>query len=87
MKYKDALVAGEAKIEADLVPFKVTQAQKSIEIEISKMEETIAGQELKLARAMSAHPLNLADIISASNGITIAKKNLETAKKIHADLF
>jgi predicted S18 family serine protease len=87
MKYKDALVAGEAKIEADLVPFKVTQAQKQCEIEVSKMEESIAGLELKLARAASAHPLNLTEIVNATNTIMVAKKNLETAKKVIADLF
>lgn len=87
MKYKEALSVGEAKIEADLIPFKVTQAQKTCEIEISKMEENIAGLELTAARAQSAHPLNLADLVSASNKIAVARKNLETAKKIVSDLF
>jgi len=87
MKYADALKAGEAKIEADLIPFKVTQAQKQFEIEVSKMEENIAGLELTLARSASTFPPNLMGIVNATNTLAIAKKNLETAKTITKELF
>ena len=87
MKLVDILKAGEGKIEEALIPQKVEQAKKQVELELANTDVQIAQLALNLERAKSKYPINLAAIVEATNALEQGKKNRETVKTVAAELF
>lgn len=87
MKYSEALVAGEAKLEAALVPHKVKQTQKSAEIEVSKLEESLATHQVTLARAEAAFPFSITAVLNAEDQIALCERKIKQAQAVLVRLF
>lgn len=87
MTYAEILAAGEAKVEATMIPFKVTQAQKQCELEICRTEEVIANLTLQAEKAKSKHPINLSAVVQSKMDLDSAKASLAIAKEAVAELF
>lgn len=87
MKYAEALVADKKAIDAAMIPHKVKQTQKSAEIEVSKLEESLAGHQMTLASAESAFPFSLNAVLAAEDQISLCERKIKQAQEVLKRLF
>lgn len=85
--YKDLLNKGKEVIDAIELPFKIKKEEKNLEMEILKVEQQIAKDELTVQEEKSRFPINWTKVIDAIDDLNINKRKLQTLLSLEEELF
>ncbi len=85
--YKKLLVMGKEALDATLAPVRARAAQKQAELEVCKLEETIATLENQVHEACSKKDLNFSNIIDKMDELALAERRKTQLEKITKELF
>lgn len=79
------LVDGTA--DKAMIPSRTNSAKKKCELEVAKLEEEVASQQLKLNEACLQKELNFEDICNRCDAIDLKTRRLEQMNDILTQLF
>jgi hypothetical protein len=87
MKYKDILQMAKEKIQESLAPIRAREMRKQAELEVCKLEGTIAGNEQKIQKLASEYPINFSSLIDALDECELTKRRKEQFENIIKEMF
>lgn len=87
MPYKKLLKLTKEKIDDALAPIRANQAKKQCELEIAKMEETIATAESDIHEICAKHPLDITKLIKQQDELALMERKKKQLEKIIEQLF
>lgn len=85
--YKQILKFSKEKIQDTLAPIRAKQAHKRAELEISKLEENIANQEMKIQEICTEQPLDFTKLMDAQDKLALEERRKKQLEKIINELF
>jgi hypothetical protein len=85
--YKELISKGKDVIAAIELPFKVKEQQKNLEMEILKIEQQIAKDELTIQEQKSKHPVDWKKLIDSIDDLDLNKKRLSQLNNLEKELF
>jgi len=85
--YIEILKMASEKIDETLAPCRARKARKQAELEIAKLDESIATQESKIFEMCSEKDLNFDKIISAQDDLALKERRKKQLNKIISELF
>lgn len=68
-------------------PFKVRKEQKNLEMEIIKLEQQLAKDELTLTEQKSANPIEWSTLIDAIDSKELNERKLKQLQNLEQELF
>lgn len=87
MKYRDVLTSAKEKIKEMMAPLRANEMKKKAELEIAKLEGTIAEKEQKVQELASAYPINFDTMIEALDDLELTKRRKTQFEKIIEEMF
>ncbi len=87
MKYKDVLSLAKEKINEAKAPFRAREMSKKAELEVCKLESTIADREQKINELSSEYPINFDKLIDAIDELDLTKRRKEQFESIITQMF
>lgn len=87
MKYKDVLALCKEKINEAKAPFRAREMSKKAELEVCKLESTIADREQKVHELSSEYPINFDSLIDALDELELTRRRKEQFEEIIAQMF
>lgn len=87
LKYKDILVLAKEKVTEALAPLRAREMRKKAELEVCKIENTIATHEQKIQEYASEYPINFDKLIDAIDELELVKRRKEQFEKIINEMF
>jgi hypothetical protein len=87
LKYKDVLAMAKEKINEAKAPFRAKEMSKKAELEVCKLESTIADREQKINELSSEYPINFDRLIDALDELELTRRRKEQFEKIIAEMF
>ncbi len=87
MKYKDVLVLAKDKINEAKAPFRAREMSKKAELEVCKLESTIADREQKIHELSSEYPINFDKLIDALDDLELTRRRKEQFEEIINEMF
>lgn len=87
MKYKDVLTSAKEKIKEMMAPLRANEMKKKAELEIAKLEGTIAEKEQKVQEFASAYPIDFDRMIDALDDLELTKRRKDQFGKIIEEMF
>lgn len=87
MKYKDVLALAKEKIAEAKAPFRAREMSKKAELEVCKLESTIADREQKINELSSEYPINFDKLIDAIDDLDLTKRRKEQFENIITQMF
>lgn len=87
MKYQDVLVLCKDKIKEKLAPLRVRQMRKEAELEVCKLESTIAEKEQAIQELTSEYPINFHRVIDAIDDLELTKMRRDSFNNVINELF
>ena len=85
--YKQLLELGKEAIADIERPFKVRKEQKNLEMEIIKLEQQLAKDDLTLTEQKSANPIDWNKLIDAIDSKELNERKLKQLKNLEQELF
>ena len=85
--YKEILKMAKEKIDETLAPVRANRAKKQAELEIAKMEESMASQEAKVFELCSAKDIDFNAIIRAQDEYSLMERRKNQFQKIINEMF
>ena len=85
--YKDLLAKTKEAIADIERPFKVRKEQKNLEMEIIKLEQQLAKDDLTLTEQKSANPIEWNKLIDAIDSKELNERKLKQLQNLEAELF
>lgn len=87
MKYKDVLALAKEKINEAKAPFRAREMSKKAELEVCKLESTIADREQKIHELSSEYPIDFDKLIGALDDLELTKRRKEQFEQIITEMF
>jgi hypothetical protein len=87
MKYKDILALAKEKITETFAPLRAREMKKKAELEMCKIDSTIAEKEQKIQEYASEYPINFDKLIDEIDELELVKRRKDQLKKIIAEMF
>ncbi|MEE9354216.1 MAG: hypothetical protein V3U75_01365 [Methylococcaceae bacterium] len=85
--YKEILKMGKEKVNETLAPARANRARKQAELEIAKMEESIASQEAKIMELCAVKELDFDAIIEAQDKYALTERKIKQFQTIIEEMF
>lgn len=87
VSYRKALQMGKEKLAETLIPIRVRRARKRAELEMCKLEESIATAEAKIQDACCAEDPDFEKIINLQDDLALLERKQEQYQKILREMF
>lgn len=87
MKYREVLALAKEKINEAKAPFRAREMSKKAELEVCKLESTIADREQKIHELSSEYPINFDKLIDALDELELTKRRKEQFEQIINEMF
>lgn len=87
IKYKDILVLAKEKITEAMAPLRAREMRKKAELEMCKLESTIAEMEQKIQEHASKYPINFDNLIDSMDELELTLRRQEQFGKIIDEMF
>jgi hypothetical protein len=87
ISYKETLKLGKEKLKETLVPLRVNRAKKQAELEMCKLEESIAVKESLLQEECCMEEVNFPKIIEMQDSLGLLERKRDQYQKILAEMF
>ncbi len=87
MKYKDVLALAKEKINEAKAPFRAREMSKRAELEVCKLESTIADREQRINELSSEYPLDFDSLIDALDELELTKRRKEQFEQVISEMF
>ncbi len=87
MKYKDVLALAKEKINEAKAPFRAREMSKKAELEVCKLESTIADREQKIHELSSEYPINFDKLIDAIDDLDLTQRRKDQFERIIDEMF
>ncbi len=85
--YKELLKMGQEKLDETLAPARSHRAKKQAELEIAKMDESMASQEAKIHELCAEKELSFEKIINAQNEYALMERKRNQFQAIIDQMF
>ena len=85
--YKEILAMAKEKVDETLAPVRANRAKKQAELEIAKMEESIASQEATILELCASKEIDFNKIIEAQDKYALTERKINQFKKIIEEMF
>ena len=85
--YKDVLKMGEDAIKATLAPVKAKRAKKQAELEMCKLDETIATKEAEINEQCCQEDVDFSELIDMQDSLALAERRKKQYQKILDEMF
>ena len=86
-KYKDIMALAKDKVQEFMAPLRANEMKKKGELEICKIDGSIAEQEQKIQELCAEYPVNYDRIIDAIDELDLMNRRKEQFAKIIDELF
>lgn len=87
IKYAEVLKFAKDKVKEVMAPLRAHEMKKRAELEISKLECTIAEKEEKIQEVSSQYPIDFDQLIEALDDLDLTKRRLTQFQNIIEELF
>jgi hypothetical protein len=87
LKYKDVLVLAKEKVKEAMAPLRAREMRKKAELEVCKLESSIAEKEQKVQEYASEYPINFDKLIDALDELELTKRRKEQFDQIITEMF
>lgn len=87
LKYKDVLVLAKEKVKEAMAPLRAREMRKKAELEVCKLESSIAEKEQKVQQYASEYPVNFDKLIDALDELELTKRRKEQFDQIITEMF
>lgn len=87
LKYRDVLTLCKEKVKEAMAPLRAREMRKKAELEICKLESTIAEKEQKIQEYASQYPIDFDKLIDAIDELELTKRRKEQFEKIVEEMF
>lgn len=87
LKYRDVLTLCKEKVKEAMAPLRAREMRKKAELEICKLESTIAEKEQKIQEHASQYPIDFDKLIDAIDELELTKRRKEQFEKIIEEMF
>lgn len=87
MKYKDVLALAKEKINEAKAPFRAREMSKKAELEVCKLESTIADREQRIHELSSEYPINFDALIDALDELELTRRRKDQFQQIITEMF
>lgn len=87
IKYKELLVFAKDKVKEVMAPLRAREMRMKAELEIAKLESTIAEKEQKIQEYASEYPINFDKLIDALDDLALTDRRKEQFSKIVNEMF
>ena len=87
LSYSEALKMGKEKLQECLIPVKVNKARKQAELEMCKIDESIATKQAKLHDVCGSEEVDFKKIISLQNDIALEERTRTQYEQILKEMF
>ena len=85
--YKEYLAMAKEKVDESLAPARANRAKKQAELEIAKMEESLATQEATIMELCSSKEIDFNKIIEAQDKYALTERRIAQFEKIIKEMF
>lgn len=85
--YVIAIAASEDQTTKDLAPTRAVEVQKTIELQIAKLDSEIVGMENGIATVSRAYPLNVVGLQANLNALALKQREKQQLTDVLAQLF
>ena len=85
--YKEILAMAKEEVDETLAPARANRAKKQAELEIAKMEESIASQEAKILELCASKELDFNKIIEAQDKYALTERKIKQFTQIIKEMF
>lgn len=86
-KYKDLIAMAKDKITETMAPLRATEMKAKAELEIAKIESSIAEKEQKINELSAQYPINFDAMIDAIDDLDLVKRRKTQFQKIIDEMF
>jgi hypothetical protein len=87
MKYKDVLALAKEKIAEAKAPLRAKEMKKKAELEVCKLESTIADREHKIHEYASQYPIDFDKLLDAIDELELTQRRKEQFERIINEMF
>lgn len=87
LKYKDVLILCKEKVKEAMAPLRAREMRKKGELEVCKIDSSIAEKEQKVQEYASEYPINFDKLIDALDDLELIKRRKEQFEKIIYEMF
>lgn len=87
MKYKDVLVLAKEKIQEAMAPLRAREMRKKGELEICKLDSTIAEKQQKIQECASRYPIDFHQLLDSLDDLELTQRRKEQFEKVLAEMF
>lgn len=85
--YKEVLKMGEDAVKQALVPVRAARAKKQAELEMCKLDESIATLEAEIHELCCSDEVNFAHIIQVQDQLALTERKKTQYQKILDEMF
>lgn len=85
--YKKLLAMTKEAVDATLAPIRAKSARKQAELEMAKLEETIATLETEVTQLASVREVNFGRMIDKLDDLALAERKRGQFQKILEEMF
>lgn len=87
IKYKELLALAKEKVNEALAPLRAHEMKKKAELEMAKLEGTIAEKEQAIQQIASTYPIDFDALINAMDRLDVNKRRLKQFDEIIKEMF
>lgn len=87
MKYQDVLTLCKDKIKEVMAPLRAREMKKKAELEMCKLDSSIAEREQLVQECASEYPINFDQLIESLDTLELTKRRKEQFEKIIQEMF
>lgn len=87
MKYRDILSLAKEKVAEAKAPLRAKEMRKKAELEVCKLESTIADREQKIQDLSSEYPINFENLLDAIDELELTQRRKEQFEKVILEMF
>ena len=85
--YKSFLTSCKEKITEAMAPLRVREMRKKGELELCKIESSIAEKEQRIQEYAANYPINFDGLINALDNLELERHKLKQLSKILTEMF
>lgn len=85
--YREILAMAKEKIDETLAPARANRAKKQAELEIAKMEESMASQEAGIFEMCASKEIDFNKIIEAQDKYALTERRIKQFQQIIKEMF
>lgn len=87
IKYRDVIAYAKDKIKETMAPLRAHEMKKKAELEIAKLESSIAEKEQAIQELAAEYPINFDKVIEAIDDLELTRRRQEQFTKIIEEMF